>query len=153
MSRGVVMWCWRLLVCVFLCTNWVVLYFVLFGFLRFCWCETRYASLTILSFWNTQQLDWHIRYRYITVLHMLYRYFNRTSNVMCIFKRTICVTQRQLYDMFRRLVEKSEKIEATILALRNQGMDENSPAVQELNEMMTDQEKQQLAKLKTVQSK
>ena len=84
---------------------------------------------------------------------MLYRYFNRTSNVMCIFKRTICVTQRQLYDMFRRLVEKSEKIEATILALRNQGMDENSPAVQELNEMMTDQEKQQLAKLKTVQSK
>lgn len=53
----------------------------------------------------------------------------------------------------KRLVEKSEKIDATILALKNQGMEEQSPAVQELHEMMTDQEKQQLSKLKTVKSK
>lgn len=50
-------------------------------------------------------------------------------------------------------MEKSEKINATILALKKQGMDEMSPAVQELDEMMTEQEKQQLSKLKTVQSK
>ena len=56
-------------------------------------------------------------------------------------------------SLFRRLVEKSEKINATILALKKQGMDEMSPAVQELDEMMTEQEKQQLSKLKTVQSK
>ena len=50
-------------------------------------------------------------------------------------------------------MEKSEKINATILALKGQGMDDNAPAVQEVEEMMTDQEKQQLAKLKTVLSK
>ena len=54
---------------------------------------------------------------------------------------------------YRRLVEKSEKINATILALKSQGMDSNSPAIQEVEEMMTDQEKQQLTKLKTVLSK
>jgi hypothetical protein len=51
------------------------------------------------------------------------------------------------------LVEKSEKINAAILALKSQGMDNDSSAVQEMEEMMTDQEKQQLTKLKTVLSK
>ena len=39
------------------------------------------------------------------------------------------------------------------MALKSQGMDDNSTAIQELEEMMTDQEKQQLTKLKTVQTK
>lgn len=53
----------------------------------------------------------------------------------------------------RRLVERSEKINATILALKNQGMDDDSLEVQEVQEMLTDQEKQILQKLKTVLSK
>ena len=43
----------------------------------------------------------------------------------------------------RRLLEKSEKIEASIMALKSQGMDDNSTAIEELEEMMTDQERQQ----------
>lgn len=50
-------------------------------------------------------------------------------------------------------MEKSEKINATILALKTQGMDDDSPAVQEVKEMMTNQETQQLTKLETVVSK
>jgi hypothetical protein len=58
-----------------------------------------------------------------------------------------------MYVFHRRLVEKCEKINGTILALKSQGIDDDSPAVKEVEEMITVQEKQQLTKLKTVLSK
>ncbi|CAB3981280.1 DNA-directed RNA polymerase III subunit RPC3 [Paramuricea clavata] len=76
---------------------------------------------------------------------LLDRSYKTLSNLIC---RRHHETEEQ-----RRLVEKSEKINAAILALKSQGMDNDSPAVQEMEEMMTDQEKQQLTKLKTVLSK
>ncbi|XP_028399023.1 DNA-directed RNA polymerase III subunit RPC3-like [Dendronephthya gigantea] len=76
---------------------------------------------------------------------LLDRSYKTVGNLMC---RRNHETEEQ-----KRLVEKSEKINSTILALKTQGMDDDSPAVQEVKEMMTNQETQQLAKLQTVVSK
>ena len=53
----------------------------------------------------------------------------------------------------RRLLKKSEKIKASILALKGEVMDDNSPAIHEIEEMITDAERQELKNVKTIVSK
>ncbi|XP_046864525.1 DNA-directed RNA polymerase III subunit RPC3-like isoform X2 [Xenia sp. Carnegie-2017] len=52
-----------------------------------------------------------------------------------------------------RLLEKSERLEGTISSLQSQGFDEDSQAVKDIREMMTDYEKERLVRLENIVKK
>lgn len=50
-------------------------------------------------------------------------------------------------------MEKSERLEGTISSLQSQGFDEDSQAVKDIREMMTDYEKERLVRLENIVKK